>query len=532
MNNLVLRNDSSGFFAPVDASLLGSLFTTYRLTRANIERMGQFMASDDCRIAMRYYLDACKDDQGRCGLQVDKLLRTDAAISALNAEYWDRALKLTDVLECMPQVRRDEWYKAIRDMETPDFTEETVVNTMQELLNSREKFLAERVDGIFRALSGEHVTNAPSGFGKRMILYVISGSFGMINHTNAGHITDLRKIIARFMGRDEPTGYGITDSVIRTAMSQTGEWLTIDGGAMRIRCYQKGTAHLEIHPEMAWRLNAILAHIYPLAIPPEFRTKPKRKPKDIELTSRLLPFAVVSALQSAEPASERVSERNWRKLPNTVYIKARMDKFIEAQVDQVLEQIGGVRAKIGVAYHYWLFDYNPLPIIGVICASGCVPDYKSHQYYPTPSELAEIAVAHADLRDGMTSLEPSAGQGGIADHMHVGKTVCVEVSDLHCKILNEKGHTVVQGDFLKLAQEPIYDRVAMNPPFSDGRWQAHVEHAAGMLADGGVLVAIVPSSASGKFTMPGYSIEWLGVYGDCFAGTSVSVAMMRVTHEG
>ena len=120
MNNIVLRNNSSGFFAPVDASLLGSLFTTYRLTRANIERMGQFMASDDCRIAMRYYLDACRDDQGRCGLQVDKLLRTDAAVSALNAEYWDRALKLTDVLECMPQVRRDEWYKAIRDMETPE----------------------------------------------------------------------------------------------------------------------------------------------------------------------------------------------------------------------------------------------------------------------------------------------------------------------------------------------------------------------------------------------------------------------------
>ena len=221
MNNVVLRNDTSGFFAPVDASLLGSLFTTYRLTRSNIERMGQFMASDDCRIAMRYFLDACKDDQGRCGLQVDKLLRTDAAVSALNAEYWDRALKLTDVLECMPQVRRDEWYKAIRDMETPDFTEETVVNTMQDLLNSREKFLAERVDGIFRALSGEHVTNAPSGFGKRMIMYVC-GNFGMINHTNSGHITDLRKIIARFMGRDEPTGYGITDSVIRTGMRQTG----------------------------------------------------------------------------------------------------------------------------------------------------------------------------------------------------------------------------------------------------------------------------------------------------------------------
>jgi len=198
--------------------------------------------------------------------------------------------------------------------------------------------------------------------------------------------------------------------VIRTGMRQTGEWLTIDGGAMRIRCYQKGTAHLEIHPEMAWRLNSILAHIYPLAIPPEFRQKPKRKPKDIELTSRLLPFSVVSALQSAESASERVSDRNWRKLANTVYIKARMDKFIEAQVDQVLEQIGGVRAKLGVAYHYWQFDYDPMPVIGVICASGCVPDHKSHQYYPTPSELAEIAVAHASEGDNGASVAYTQGR--------------------------------------------------------------------------------------------------------------------------
>lgn len=520
----------SGFFAPVDTSLIGALLTTHKRIEASIGAVDNFMRSDDCRSALGFYLSACREDQGRIGLKVDGLMQKDKALAALHADYWDKALRLTDVLECMPQKRRDEWYELIRSHATPPFEDEAVYLTLQDMLNSRERFLAERVEGIFRALSGEHVTNAPSGFGKRMIMYVC-GNFGMINHTNSGHITDLRKIIARFMGRDEPTGYGITDSVIHTGMRQTGEWLTIDGGAMRIRCYQKGTAHLEIHPEMAWRLNAILAHIYPLAIPPEFRQKPKRKPKDIELTSRLLPFAVVSALQSAEPASERVSERNWRKLSNTVYIKARMDKFIEAQVDQVLEQIGGVRAKIGVAYHYWQFDYDPLPIIGVICASGCVPDHKSHQYYPTPEKLAQLAVEMAEIDQAKhTCLEPSAGQGGIADHINTEWLTCVEVSKLHCDILKAKGYTVTNGDFLKLAQEPIYDRVVMNPPFSDGRWQAHVEHAAGMLADGGVLVAIVPSSAKNKFAIPGYSIEWLGVYDDCFAGTSVSVAMMRVTH--
>ena len=532
--NIVLRNDSSGFFAPVDASLLGSLFTTYRLTRANIERMGQFMASDDCRIAMRYFLDACKDDHGRCGLQVDKLLRTDAAVSALNAEYWDRALKLTDVLECMPQVRRDDWYKAIRDMETPDFTEETVVNTMQELLNSRETFLAERVDGIFRALSGEHVTNAPSGFGKRMILYVVS-SYGTSHTTNCGHIDDLRKIIARFMGRDEPV-YGLTYEAVRAGMAQTGEWLTIDGGAMRIRCYQKGTAHLEIHPEMAWRLNAILAHIYPLAIPPEFRSKPKRKPKDIELMQKPLPFAVVGALAGAKEAREKVAvgyRETWKTIRNSRALPYNLDKFVEAEAERVYAAIGGVKTKLGAAYYYWQFDYDPTRALGEIIASGCIPDHKSHQYYPTPPELAEIAVAHASEGDDgeMVWLEPSAGQGGLARLMPADRTMCVEVSQLHCDILTAMGLSTECADFMEWTTPVPVGRIVMNPPFSDGRWKAHVEHAAGMLADGGVLVAIVPSSANNKFAMPGYSIELLGVYDDCFAGTSVSVAMMRVTHE-
>jgi len=537
MNNLVLRNDTSGFFAPVDSSLLGSLFTTYRLTRANIERMGQFMASDDCRIAMRYYLDACKDDQGRCGLQVDRLLRTDAAVSALNAEYWDRALKLTDVLECMPQKRRDDWYKAIRDMETPDFTEETVVNTMQELLNSREKFLAERVDGIFRALSGEHVTNAPSGFGKRMILYAC-GNFGMINHTNSGHITDLRKIIARFMGRDEPTGYGITDSVIHTGMRQTGEWLTIDGGAMRIRCYQKGTAHLEIHPEMAWRLNAILAHIYPLAIPPEFRTKPKRKIKDFVLMNNPLPFAVLGMLSCLKVDRHTPFRPDrWRDPVeplttnpfNRRFDFGEHDKAVRAKAESVLSMIGGVQVKCGKSKNIevWEFDYDPSRVLDEIVASGCIPDYKSHQYYPTLEAMGQVVIETADIGETDKCLEPEAGQGGLADLMPKERTHCVEISKLHCEILKAKGYTVTNGDFLKLAQEPIYDRVAMNPPFDQGRWKAHVEHAAGFVTEGGRLVAILPSGAKNKFDLPGFACEWSQVFDNQFDGTSVSVVILK-----
>ena len=518
----------SGFFAPVDASLLGALLTTHKRIAASIDAVDAFMQSDDCKSALGYYLKACREDQGRVGLNVSGLMQKDKAMAALHSDYWDKALRLTDVLECMPQVRRDEWYELTKKQDTPPFEDEAVYLTLQELLNSREKFLAERVEGIFRALSGEHVTNSPAAFGKRMIIYVMT-SYGTTNYTNEGHITDLRKIIARFMGRDEPTGFGMTTRVIQAGMAQTGEWLSIDGGAMRIRCYKKGTAHLEIHPDMAWRLNAILATLYPTAIPAEFRAAPKKKPKDVELMQKPLPFKVVEALANATEHFV-LDDAGYRKVrrvtPNSLVLKTyEMDKFIVRQAGDVLESIGGVKHKAG----YYLFDYYPGGIVNEIIASGCVPDHKSHQFYPTPQELAELAVGYADIEDGMAVLEPSAGQGGIADYLPAG-SMLVEVSALHCEILKEKGHSnVVQGDFLNISLGK-FDRIVMNPPFSDGRWQAHVEHAAGMLADCGVLVAIVPSSANEKFKISGFVIEWLGVYDDCFAGTSVSVAMMRVTH--
>ena len=296
---------------------------------------------------------------------------------------------------------------------------------------------------------------------------------------------------------------------------------------MRIRCYKKGTAHLEIHPDMAWRLNAILALLYPSAIPAEFRTAPKRKARDIELIQKPIPFTVISALCEASEYAPLVEDARYRRVRNPVRnsleLKYSLDKFTARQAGEVLEAIGGVRQKLG----YYQFDYDPKRIVNEIIASGCIPDHKSHQFYPTPSELAELAVSYADLRDGMTSLEPSAGQGGIADHMHVGETVCVEVSDLHCKILNEKGHRWIAGDFLKLAQEPIYDRVVMNPPFSSGRWQAHVEHAAGFVTEGGRLVAILPSGAKNKFDLPVFACEWSQVFDNQFDGTSVSVVILK-----
>ncbi|OTI16625.1 methyltransferase, partial [Pseudomonas aeruginosa] len=93
--------------------------------------------------------------------------------------------------------------------------------------------------------------------------------------------------------------------------------------------------------------------------------------------------------------------------------------------------------------------------------------------------------------------------------------------------LKAKGHHVIPADFLKFQPAGNFDRIVMNPPFSEGRWQAHLQHAASMLNSvGGRLVAILPASTKGKQLLEGFDHEYSQVFENEFAGTSVSVVIL------
>lgn len=525
------------FFAPMSADLVDSLIGQYNAARANVEALAAAVRDGQNASVLHYFVEGnVKEQRHSMPTTVESLFRVEGAIAQLNADFWSRALRLTDVMDYMPQARRDEWHEQIRNPEgrkagrntsetelppLPEFEEATVRSTLTGLLHNRSQFLAERVDGIFRALSRQHVTNQPQGFGKRMI---IANVFGYQTH---GHINDLRCVIAKFMGRDEPK-HGATDPVIKAARRQNGEWMPVDGGALRIRVYGGvGTAHLEVHPDMAWRLNAILASLYPLAIPAEFRTKPNRakKVKDFELFDRPLPFAVVQLLAEMREVRERIEPawpERYRAVPNArEFGYGEKDKAAAAEAEKVLMAIGAVKAG-----RHWQFDYDPTEVLDQVVCSGCIPDHKSHQFYPTPESVAALAVELAQIGPEHTCLEPSAGQGGLADMMPSTRTICVEISDLHCQILKAKGYATVQADFLKFTSDKPFDRICMNPPFSEGRWHAHLQHAASMLATDGRLVAILPASAKGKPVLEGFDLQWSAIMENQFAGTSVDVVIL------
>lgn len=507
-----LVNDES-FFAPTPYGLIDGLFGQYQAQRNRVERIAAAVDADIVGV-LHYFERGNADGTGR-HFDVTRLFELPKAIKAMDADFWSRALALTDVYDAMPQARRDEWNKAIREFTTPEFTEENVRATVEALLASRSQFLAERVDGIFKALSGNHVTNEPQGFSKRMILeYVFSSYYG---ETKAGVINDMRKVIAKFMGRDEPR-WDTTQKDIESCRYQYGQWHSLDGGALRLRVYKKATAHLEIHPDMAWRLNTILHQLHPHALPPDVRRKPDKPSKVFKTIGRPLPFAVLTVL------------RDMRQKGNTLTLGYALaeSKHVMQEVFRVLESIGGVQASGGV-----VFDYDPGHVLRLITTSGCVPDQKTHQFYPTPEVVALAAIELAQIGESDVCLEPSAGTGGLARLMPTKRTECIEISPVHCAVLIAKGFNTHQADFLAWANESrsVYSRIVMNPPYSEGRWQAHVKAAAGMLLPTGRLIAILPASARGKTLVDGFTHEWSDAYANEFAGTSVSVAIVAMERE-
>ena len=123
-------------------------------------------------------------------------------------------------------------------------------------------------------------------------------------------------------------------------------------------------------------------------------------------------------------------------------------------------------------------------------------------WYPTPAPVVARILLAAELAEGMTVLEPSAGLGAIAQPAAEQFGCLVDVVEIdrgRLAHLRASGlyRMSVRGDFLRMTAQAggIYQRILMNPPFArtpDTGWQdvAHIGHAWRFLRPGGRLVAI------------------------------------------
>lgn len=547
------------FFTPVSFDVLTSLSIEHQALEKQIKETHQIITKSEVSGVLSYFFDGNKEDKGP-HLNMAKVFNLDGAINELTATYWNKALKLTGLDEEMPQERRSQWWRSLNawrnprykkgespELDMPEFSLDNLRATIQSLISRRAEFLAERVDGIFRALSQRHVTNTPEAFQKRMILNGVFDKFGFLDYQREGYIHDLRLVIAKFMGRDEPSHVS-SKQLLMLAKAKSGEWVEVDGGSLRIRAYKVGTAHLEIHPDMAIRLNGILSFLYPAAIPESTYTRKKRTLnaknfKEKPLFDKVLPSQVCNFLINMEryyiltPSTDLRKKYNQNYIENTLGFYRHHDtsKHLLDEVSKVLIALGGTlyTCEKNSRNQYWKFDYNPDLIIKEVALSGCIPDMKSYQFYPTPQPVSEQLIDWLQIQPSDSCLEPQAGQGGIADLLPKDQTLCVEISPLHCAILREKGHKVVEGDFLGWNPKTLFNVVACNPPYSEGRWQEHLRHAGTLVEDGGRLGAVLPLSAKQKAAqlLPQFDLEFSEPIDNAFSGTSISVLLLKATRK-
>ncbi len=121
------------------------------------------------------------------------------------------------------------------------------------------------------------------------------------------------------------------------------------------------------------------------------------------------------------------------------------------------------------------------------------------QLFPTPEPLAAQIVEAAEIEEGMSMLEPSAGTANLikAVRQSTGenvKIIAVEISGPLCEQLKnlEPAARVLCADFLTLTPQDLgqFDRIVMNPPFVNAEDIKHIEHAMRFLKPGGRIVAI------------------------------------------
>jgi hypothetical protein len=178
---------------------------------------------------------------------------------------------------------------------------------------------------------------------------------------------------------------------------------------------------------------------------------------------------------------------------NILFLPGTLDRVTYTEVDKVLREVGGKWNK-GRKGH--LFASDPSQQIQAIVDSGEVMLLSKNGFFPTPRALAEQLVGYADIWEGgLSVLEPSAGNGGLADVIRENhpdaKLTTIEIQPKLCMELRAKGYDPIQADFLSMEPNPTFDRIVMNPPFEQQGDIAHITHAfTHFLKPGGRLAAI------------------------------------------
>jgi predicted RNA methylase len=179
---------------------------------------------------------------------------------------------------------------------------------------------------------------------------------------------------------------------------------------------------------------------------------------------------------------------------NALTISGQLPAREYSEIKRVLEAAGARWNKRAQAH---LFPGDAAEALaGLLAGDRVVSATEADQWFPTPPAIVKRLVDLAELTAGMEVLEPSAGEGAIAEAVTaLGCLVdCIELNAGRAATLETRNNAVrlvTCADFLTVTPRAVYDRVVMNPPFAKLADARHVLHALKFVRPGGLLVSVM-----------------------------------------
>lgn len=189
---------------------------------------------------------------------------------------------------------------------------------------------------------------------------------------------------------------------------------------------------------------------------------------------------------------------------NCVRLTGQLDRKLYTEVNEVLVRLGGSWKSGKIKAHVFPEDKDLAILLDSVTSNEMMPEKNPLAFFPTSTEVARLMVEKANLFAGARVLEPSAGEGAIAEVVQsTGLDISLDLIEKdadRCKSLESKGFLPFQKDFLDLDPfhwDIAYDCILMNPPFAvkeDSKaYITHIFHAWNFLnQERGTLIAIAP----------------------------------------
>lgn len=446
-------------------------------------------------------------------------------ITSLRRTHWHEVFNRSNLSDIISSTEKKNIYKSLDAEELPDFSRDNIESTVKGWIENSYRLFSEKVNSVFERLSGDHVTNQPHGFTKRIIYKnLISYSwfpsrFNMYTFSDYGInvIHDLRTSI-QVLYKLPISSRHDTELILKT-INERNEFTSFDHGAFQVKVFKNGNAHIELHPHVAIMLNCELSKLFPNAIPSKHKTVTKEI-KEYTFSYQHLSEQVKTKLREFIMYSTIGREHGLTGKYQVIFKKSQ---WIERYVKEVLDFLDIKEIENGLLYEC---DFDPVEIIRHVIVNGMV-DYKSNQFYPTPKNIVDDIVLYVgDVTDKLM-LEPSAGRGSISSRFKDFNIHCIDKEELNTVYLKQLHKKVVCNDFLFYEvkkESDKYDIIVMNPPYNKKQWKTHVDHALSILKKDGVVYAVLPSGKESYFE----NCEVLETYTDEFENTTITTCLYKI----